>query len=53
MGIRFDKVEIPSQALIDSFVDAHSFQTASARSAHDGRELGNLSYRRLDDPLSR
>jgi uncharacterized protein (TIGR02266 family) len=40
MGIRFLKVEAPSQALINSFVDAHFFSNREPAAPHDTSRIG-------------
>jgi uncharacterized protein (TIGR02266 family) len=40
MGIRFEKVEAPSQALINTFVDAHFFSSRESPPRHDTSRIG-------------
>ena len=40
MGIRFEKVEARSQALINTFVDGHFFSNREPASPHDTSRIG-------------
>jgi uncharacterized protein (TIGR02266 family) len=40
MGIRFEKVAAASQALIDTFVDAHFFSNRDSRPRHETSRIG-------------